>query len=202
MRTSTTLLYSLLFSLPGLALGTTGDPKSLPPELKRLVAKGESVLAYESADLNGDGLGDIVFIVEPLQSARGKQEDEEEATRTLKIAIRSSNGLLKVVKENSMVVLCEGCGGVFGDPFAGLSAATNTFSVNHYGGSGWRWSTMAKFNYSRRDATWQLVEVDESSFHASEPDKQKNKTYRPPRSFGKIDIADFDPGNFQGVGAK
>lgn len=202
MRTSTTLLYSFLFSLPGLALGAPGDPKGLPPELKRLVAKGESVLAYESADLNGDGLGDIVFIVEPLKPARANQEEEEGAARTLKIAVRSSSGSLKVVKENSMVVLCEGCGGVFGDPFAGLSAAPKTFSVHHFGGSGWRWSTVATFKYSTRDDTWQLVEVDESSFHASEPDKQKNKTYRPPRSFGKIDIADFDPENFQGVGAK
>ncbi|HWJ95714.1 MAG TPA: hypothetical protein VNT33_13375, partial [Telluria sp.] len=127
---------------------------------------------------------------------------EEEGKRILKIAIRSPDGALKVAKESHKAVLCRSCGGMFGDPFAGLTASNRTFSVNHYGGSAWRWSANYTFNYSRRDNTWQLVRVDESSFHASEPEKQTSKSYRPPRDFGKIDITTFDPEHFKGVGAK
>lgn len=171
-----------------------------PAELAPFVGKGESLLAFESADLNGDGLRDFVFIVE--EAVKASEDAQDDAARTLRIAIRAPDGTLKVVKESSRVVLCRACGGVFGDPFGGLSAAKNTFSVHHYGGSGWRWSNTYTFNYSKRDATWQLVRVDESSFHASEPEKQKTRMYRPPRHFGKIDIAEFDPEKFMGVGPK
>lgn len=201
MLRATTLLYCSLLSLPALASGASTGAGKPPAELDRFVAKGESLLAFETADLNGDGLRDLVFIVEPVAANDGAK-DEDDGIRTLKIAIRTRDGSLKVVKESSRVALCRRCGGAFGDPFAGLSASKNTFSVGHYGGSGWRWSNNYTFNYSRRDATWQLVRVDESSFHAAEPEKVEIKMYQPPRHFGKIDIADFDPEHFRGVGAK
>jgi hypothetical protein len=197
MRT-TTLLYFMLAALP---FGAAGAADKLPADLKPLLAKGESVLAYERADLNGDGLPDVVFIVEPAKQ-KDNERASEEVPRTLKIAVRSANGSLRVVKQNDKVAFCEACGGMFGDPFAGLEASAKTFTVRNYGGSGWRWMFASTFNYSRRDATWQLVEVDTSSFHASEPLKTKDKSYRPPRHFGKIDIADFDPEHFEGVGAR
>ncbi|WP_193763588.1 hypothetical protein [Methylomonas methanica] len=99
-------------------------------------------------------------------------------------------------------MFCSTCGGVFGDPFAELSATTKSFSVSHYGGSNWRWTNRFQFNYSRRDNTWQLVRVEQSSFHTSDPETAKTTTYTPPTDFGKIDIADFDPENFQGFGQK
>jgi hypothetical protein len=197
---STTLLSFMLAVLPLCATGATGAKDKLPADLAPLVAQGESVLAYERADLNGDGLPDVVFIVEPRK--RGDDRANEEVPRTLKIAVRSANGSLRVVKQNDKVAFCEACGGMFGDPFAGLEASTKTFTVRHYGGSGWRWTFASTFDYSRRDATWQLVEVDTSAFNASEPEKTKDKSYHPPRHFGKIDIADFDPEHFEGVGAK
>jgi hypothetical protein len=201
MRKTTTLLYSMLAALPLGATGATGNSDKLPADLRPLVAKGESVLAFERADLNGDGLPDLVFIVEPVKR-KDKDRASEEVPRTLKIAVRSANGSLRVVKQNDKVAFCEACGGTFGDPFEGLQASTRIFTVRNYGGSGWRWTVASTFNYSRRDATWQLVGVDTSSFHASEPGKTKDKRDRPPRHFGKIDIADFDPEHFEGVGAR
>ncbi len=89
-----------------------------------------------------------------------------------------------------------------GDPFQGIEAGPKTFTVSHYGGSAWRWSIAYKFNYSRKDNTWQLVKVEEGRYHTSDPDAGKSKTYTPPKSFGKIDIADFDPDNWKNQGAK
>lgn len=192
MRSS---LFPLMLCVPALALGQAADPNQVPRELKPFAAENESILAYEYADLNGDGTRDVVFIVEPKKT-------NDEGVRTLKIAIRMPGGALKVVKQNRKVAFCRSCGGVFGDPFEGLSASTKGFSVSHYGGSNWRWANSFSFAYSKRDNTWQLVEVEESSFHTSNPDDMKTKTYKPPRHFGKIDIADFDPDKFQGVGPK
>lgn len=169
----------------------------VPAALKRLLGPGETLLASQFADLNGDGLQDVVFVVEPRQL-----RDDDEGVRTLKIAIGAADGSLKVVKENRKLVFCRQCGGVFGDPFESLAASNKSFTVQHYGGSSWRWTNAFTFNYSRKDETWQLVKVEEGSFHASEPDKQTSKTYRPPKHFGKIDISEFDPANFKGVGKK
>ena len=74
--------------------------------------------------------------------------------------------------------------------------------MSHYGGSAWRRSVDYKFNYSRRDNTWQLVRVEETSFHASDPDTVEEAVSTPPEHYGKIDIADFDPENWKGQGQK
>jgi hypothetical protein len=91
---------------------------------------------------------------------------------------------------------------MMGDPFQGVEVGPKTFTVSHYGGRAWGWSVDYTFNYSRRDNTWQLVRVEESSFHAFEPDKIKRAVYVPPKHYGKIDIADFDPDNWKGQGQK
>lgn len=201
MQNLVTAVCLLLLSFQCNAQATGGISKNIPKELSRVISSRETLLAFERADLNGDGLEDIVFIVE-TQVDKAKGQDDDDENRVLKIALRLPDNSLKVVKSNDKVVLCAKCGGVFGDPFSGLAASKSTFSVHHYGGSGWRWSNTYKFAYSRKDATWQLVEVNESSFHASEPDKQKNKTYRPPKNFGKIDISEFDPEKFMKIGRK
>ena len=40
------------------------------------------------------------------------------------------------------------------------------------------------------------------SFHAAAPHKEERKTYTAPGSFGKIDIADFDPSNWKNQGPR
>jgi len=182
-------------ALAGPAIAAPVD--SVPAELKRLIPRETTLLDHQIADLNGDDRPDIVFIVE------GKSgESDDDGQRSLLIAVRQPDGSLKTVKQSDKVVYCRQCGGVFGDPFAGLEAARGGFSVNHYGGSNWRWSNSFRFAYSRRDDSWQLIRVEESSFHTANPNRIKSKAYKPPSDFGKIDIADFDPENFKGVGPK
>lgn len=110
--------------------------------------------------------------------------------------------LLALTKRNERIVMCSQCGGIFGDPFEGVVAGRNTFSVEHYGGSGVRWKYSYKFNYSRIDQTWQLVRVEELSYQTSNPNKGKTQIYTAPKDFGKIDIADFDPENYLNTAAK
>ena len=202
MSLTTLLRFLVLAGMSAPAVVQAAGPAEAAPELKRLLGKNEALLAHASADLNGDGLRDVVFIVEPSQARRRAGARADDDVRTLRIAIRMPGGALKVVKENRKVVYCGSCGGVFGDPFAGLSASAGTFWVEHYGGSSWRWANTFTFAYSRRDRTWQLVGVEESSFHSSDPDTMESASYRPPRDFGKIDIADFDPQKFKGVGPR
>ena len=172
-----------------------------PAEIKKFIPPGNKLLALESADLNGDGLQDYILVLEK-QKANESDPDIDIDQRPLWIIIRTKEGSLQIVKKNEKVVFCSTCGGVMGDPFQGVEVGLKTFTVNHYGGSGWRWSKSFRFNYSRIDDTWQLVRVEETSFHSSTPEKVTKKIYTPPQHFGKIDISDFDPENYLSKGAK
>jgi hypothetical protein len=158
-------------------------------------------LSLASADLIGDGLKDFVLVLE-RQKAQASDPDIEDRQRPLLILLRRPGGAIEEVKRNEKLVYCSTCGGTMGDPFQQLRAGPRTFTVSHYGGSGWRWSVDYRFNYSRRDKAWQLVRVEESSFHAGAPHKVKTAVYTPPKHYGKIDIADFDPENWKRQGVK
>lgn len=168
----------------------------VPAEVRPFVEAGTKAIAVEAADLNGDGRGDFVLVLERENPATDG-DDFPVNQRPLLLLVRGADGRLAVEKRNERLVMCSRCGGVFGDPFEGVEAGRNTFTVNFYGGSNWRWKYSYRFNYSRRDGTWQLVRTEEISYHTSDPDKMKTRVLTPPRDFGKIDIADFDPENYK-----
>ena len=198
------LMLLLLASFPVQATwnGKPVPAKNIPGELRRFVEPQTVLISFDAADLNGDGLSDYVVVLEK-QKKKPDDVDIEEGQRPLLLIIRQKDGSLKVAKRNEKIVFCSTCGGVFGDPLDSIEVGPKTFSVNHFGGSAWRWGNSFRFNYSRRDNTWQLVRVEEVSFNAGDPDKtMKTKIYTPPKHYGKIDIADFDPENFRGKGTK
>jgi len=186
----------LLFSNQLNANAYDENPKPVPAELKPFILPDTNVLEFASADLNNDNTSDYILILQ-------KNNDKSEGSRTLFIIIRDKENKLKAVKQNNKIVFCGECGGAMGDPFQELEVKPGKFSVSHYGGSSWRWSNLYVFAYSRRDSTWQLVSVEETSFHASDPENTtKHHVYKPPKNFGKIDISEFDPEKYLGVGAK
>jgi hypothetical protein len=175
----------------------------IPSDVAPFIEQGTKAIALERGDLNGDGREDIILVLEKENSARD-ENDFPVNQRPLLILLRDAGGKLTLAKRNERIIMCSHCGGVFGDPFEGVIAGRNTFSVEHYGGSNWRWKYSYKFNYSRIDKTWQLVRVQELEYHTSNPNTGKTKIYTPPKDFGKIDIADFDPENYlkKGVNRK
>lgn len=168
----------------------------VPDEVRPFVEAGTKAIAVEAADLNGDGRGDFVLVLERENPAKD-ENDFPVNQRPLLILVRGADGRLSAAKRNERVVMCSRCGGVFGDPFEGVVAKRNTFTVMFYGGSNWRWAYSYQFNYSRADKTWQLVRVEETDYHTSDPDKMKTKVFIPPRDYGKIDIADFNPEHYK-----
>lgn len=172
----------------------------MPPDVAPFVEKGTKAIALETADLNGDGRADFILVLEKQKPEI--RDDFPVNQRPMLILAREADGVLRVAKRNERVVMCSQCGGVFGDPFESIEVGRNTFTIHHYGGSNWRWVYKYRFNYSRIDRTWQLVRVEDSSYHTSDPNKAKTSIYTPPRHFGKIDFAGFDPENYLKKGVK
>lgn len=174
------------------------DDLKIPEDVSPFIEPGTKAIELSQADLNGDGLADYILVLE----RQGDQYKDGPGQRPLLILLRNPDGGLRLAKRNDKIIFCSNCGGVMGDPFMGVEAGTKRFIVSHYGGSSWRWSVTYQFNYSGRDKSWQLVKVVSESFHASEPDKVERKVETPPKDYGLIDIADFDPEKYLGVGLK
>ena len=180
------------------AAAVQADDVDIPTDVSPFIQPGTKALALSQADLNGDGLADYILVLERL----GDEYREGPNQRPLLILLRNPDGGLWQAKRNDKIIFCSTCGGMMGDPFMGVEARTKRFTVSHYGGSAWRWSIDYQFNYSGRDKSWQLVKVVNESFNASEPDRVERKVETPPKDYGLIDIADFDPENYLGVGPK
>ena len=189
------LSMALAWAAPPVAAAQS-EELQVPAEVRPFVEAGTKAIAVEAADLNGDGRQDFVLVLERENPATDK-DDFPVNQRPLLILLRGEGGRLAAAKRNERLVMCSKCGGVFGDPFEGVEAGRNTFTVNFYGGSSWRWKYAYRFNYSRVDKTWQLVRAEEISYHTSDPDKMKTRVFTPPRDYGKIDLADFDPENYK-----
>lgn len=190
------MVLAVLLGLPGLALAA--DPIPVPTSLQPFVAEDHSLLTLKRADLNGDGLEDILIVTQESGAAADPADAEviERGLRTLTILLRDKAGTYAVAATNAKVVFCETCGGVFGDPFNDVTVKPKDFTVHLYGGSNWRWGYDYRFSYSRIDQAWELVKVTETSFHTAEPDAPKVEVYTP-RDFGKIKLQDFDPETYR-----
>lgn len=174
----------------------------IPDEVQRFVDSGKIPIALETGDLNADKRKDFILVVSEIVPADGPYE-EGAGERSVLLLVRDSNGQLTMAGRNDLAAMCRNCGGVYGDPFAGISIRGTRFTVSNYGGSNSRWSYDYTFDYSRRDRTWQLVRVEENSFHALDPKRTERKhVYLPPKDFGLITFKDFDPDNFQKKGEK
>ena len=120
-------------------------------------------------DLNKDGKEDIVIVVgskwEQDENWSEKASDSNVAPRLLIILFGTDSGYVQIVK-NDKAILCKDCGGIFGDPFAGIEINKNVLSINHYGGSNWRWGYTHKFRF--QDKEFFLIGQTKYSFLAVE----------------------------------
>lgn len=174
----------------GLLLTMADVGEELPPELTPFVLPGHEALDFTEGDLDGDGRRDAVLILAgPAEVAR---TDDMETRRLLLLLIRQADGRLKEARRNDRVVYCRTCGGMMGDPYVGTEVAPGRFTVNHYGGSAWRWGNSYTFAYDTSRKDWFLDRETSTSFHASDPDEPKDEVLTR-QQLGDIPLQAFAP---------
>ena len=201
MKVQYFLLSIFIGTLPMFAAAQNDEVK-VPDEVRPFIEQGTVPIALESGDLNGDGTKDFILVLSKPAKEAGAYDETGDADRPTLLLIRDSSGKLSLAARNDVVAFCRNCGGVMGDPFQGVQIKGTGFSISNYGGSNYRWSNEFRFNYSRRDKQWQLVRVEEGSFNALDPSKEKISVFIPPKDFGLINFSDFNPEDFKKKGKK
>jgi len=158
-------LLSLIISASIFLFATDELPKSV----LKLIPKGYSVLNFTGGDLNLDKYDDAILIL------KQNGEEKDELQRPLYILIGNSQGGFQKVAENNNSVLGYFDGGVFGDPFDSVTIKKGYFSIEHYGGSNWRWSRIVTFKYNKKKKNWFLYKDGGESYHTSNPTKIKTE---------------------------
>ena len=158
----------------------------IPTSVSSQVPAGWTVKEVIKGQLNNDTKQDMVVVVE--------NKNTEEIPRKIMIFFADDKNY-KLSGTSDLAVFCEKCGGIFGDPYNGVQIDKKKIIINNYGGSAWRWTDDFTFAYSRIDQQWQLVKIEKSSFHSSNPEKVKYTT-KLPKEFGKISLENFDPEKF------
>lgn len=159
--------------------------------LKDFIPKNYALLDSASGNLNLDEYKDYVLVLNKIDEEKTSDVIEHPEKRPLLILIGQKDGSFKRVKENNNSVYCVDCGGIMGDPFAGLSIQKGSFTISHYAGSAWRWTKDITYNYSEKEKDWFLEEIGSSSFHTSDPEKVEEKVLTK-KDFGKVKFQNYD----------
>ncbi len=150
-------------------------------KVEDFIPDGMEILEEADADLNRDGISDKVIVLKMSTEIEGEWAETE---RNVLILVGQTNGSWKDKGMNPNLVYCQGCGGVFGDPFSGIYAEEGKFTIDHYGGSADRWSRSISFEYNEGMDNWVLIEDLETGFSAIESDSDTSYTYYNKEDYG------------------
>ena len=167
------------------------DIKVLPPALASFVPEGYTALDTTSGDLNLDAYPDMTLVLKKNGEEMTSDVSEHPERRPLLLLLGQPGGTYRLAARNNNVVYCIDCGGMMGDPFMDVVIRKGYFSVEHYGGSGWRWTRTITFKYAPADSTWYLHKDGGDSFHAAEPEKVQT-TVRTTKDFGQVPFEQYN----------
>ena len=137
------------------------------PEINKLGKTWQSFIPQKwklmdsaTSDFNNDGLIDIALILE--NENNNEHDDDLNCHRPLLILEKTKNGfVLNTLCKQA--VLCNQCGGVFGNPYNGITFKKNILTINHYGGSAWRWNINYIFRF-QKTKKWELIGMYDNSY--------------------------------------
>ncbi|KAF2509109.1 hypothetical protein [Flavobacterium foetidum] len=149
------------------------------------------MLDTASGDLNLDKIKDLIVVLKKNGEDTLSVDIDNPERRPLLILLRDKENKLKFARRNDNTVYCIQCGGMLGDPFMGITIKNGYFSVEHYGGSNWRWKSIITYKYSKKDKEWFLYKDGLESFQISDTENVKTEI-KTAKDFGRVKFQDFD----------
>jgi len=167
-----------------------------PEQIEQVLTEQYRLLDHVKGDINGDDLEDIIVVLgrkresdDPDDISRYGFPEEESEERPLVLIVNEKEHL-RVAAFNLEAVYCGDCGGVLGDPYQGIVHKGNYFSIEHYGGSAWRWSRIITFKYSPEKKDWFLHKDGGETYHVSDPDNTESHV-KTTKDFGEVRFSDY-----------
>lgn len=159
-------------------------------QVKTHIPDGFEIMDTCSGDLNLDGIMDYLILLRKVEEVAVAKATDSTIKRRLLI-LTGTGESYHLAGQSDNAVYCVNCGGMMGDPYQEMVIKKGYFSIEHCGGSSWRWTRTVTFKYSKEDSTWYLHKDGGESYHASDPDKVKTKV-RTVKDFGKVPFTAFD----------
>lgn len=161
------------------------------PQIAKHIPNGYIPMDTTYGDLNRDSIQDVVLIVRDPNEKNINDTNYDPSPRSLLLLIGKPDGSYQLAARNDSVVLCYDCGGVWGDPFFDVVIKRGYFSVEHYGGSAWRWTHIITFKYNTQKHDWLLHKVGGESYHAGDPEGTKEEKVQSVKDFGIIPFVQY-----------
>jgi hypothetical protein len=152
---------------------------TISASIRKFIPKEYIVLDQANGDVNGDGLKDKILVL------WRRNEIVSGEKRPVIILLKLPNGSFHKAAENDDISLSYDQGGVHGDPFHGITIKNNCFSIEHFGGSSWRWNQVITFKYDGSKQNWYLYSVGSESWHFN-PKTNFTSKHETERDFGKV----------------
>jgi hypothetical protein len=114
----------------------------------KYIPEGYTLLDSVIGDLNLDNYPDMLLVLKKYGEDSTSYIDDQPEKRPLLILIGQADKSFTLAARNDNVVYCVNCGGMMGDPYMQVIIKKGYFSIEHYGGSAWRWTRIITFKYS------------------------------------------------------
>lgn len=131
--------------------------KKLTKKFAAFIPDSLTVMDTAMSDFNKDGLKDVAVVL----AYNTNSEEYGGSSRQLVILQKTKSGYQLSAKCDA-AIMCMGCGGMFIDPYAGIDFKKNVLTINHYGGSSWRWS--ANFTFRFQNKRWEMIGLTSDSY--------------------------------------
>lgn len=179
---------------------------SLDQDLKAFVPKGYSVISIESGDLNLDEYTDAILVLRKTsEESTSNYAENKPDKRPMLILIGQKDGTYTLAYENNNAVYCIDCGGLFGDPFTGITIKDGYFSIEHGVSGGHHWENVTTFKYNKSKKNWFLYKDNyiNYKFNSDTSDNAEAlvvdfKKLKTVKDFGEISFEKFNIYNDKG----
>ena len=116
-------------------------------DLQTSLPEGYAILDTATGDLNKDDLDDLIVLYRKVNEEETFDVIESPEKGPLAIYIGVETDTFRLIALNENVIYCYDCGGMMGDPYQEIVIKNGYFTVEHYGGSGWRYCGKFTFVY-------------------------------------------------------
>lgn len=168
------------------------NPRSIiHDEVVKHIPEDYELLDTCRGDLNLDGYSDLLLLLKKKKEEESSDVIDHPEERPLFLFTQDASGQYTLAKKNNRSVLCVNCGGVYGDPYHSMVIKDGYFSIEHYGGSNWRWARIITYKYDSKSNDWCLYKDGTDNYHVSDPEKIES-TIKTTKDFGKVSFEEFD----------